>query len=159
MANDENLLKGEATRFKSGEEAARNGRKGGIKSGITRRRKGASRKYLKELLAMTPCLNEKDMKLLEKMGVADVDGIDNEFMITLAMLNKAKEGDLRAYDMVHEYLAEDPHTMFEEKKLQVQKEAVAALKNSDGFLEAMKGTIEEVFEDGCDTPDTLEDTE
>ena len=71
VANDENLLKGEATRFKSGEEAARNGRKGGIKSGITRRRKGASRKYLKELLAMTPCLNEKDMKLLEKMGVTD----------------------------------------------------------------------------------------
>lgn len=159
MANDENLKKGAATQFRSGEEAARNGRKGGIQSGINRRKKCASRKYLKELLAIQPKLTDKDLKLLEKMGVKELEGIDNEFLITMAMLAKAKDGDLRAYDMVHEYLAEDPHTLFEEKRLEVQKEAVAALKNSDGFMEAMGGIVGEVFENGGDTPDNIEDAE
>lgn len=44
--NNENLKKGAKTQFKSGEEAARNGRKGGIKSGESKRRK----KQLKETL-------------------------------------------------------------------------------------------------------------
>ncbi len=30
MANEQNLEKGKATQFKSGEEAAKNGRKGGV---------------------------------------------------------------------------------------------------------------------------------
>ena len=37
--NDENLKKGEATRFRSGEDAVRNGQKGGIASGKARRAK------------------------------------------------------------------------------------------------------------------------
>lgn len=36
MANDENLKRGKATQFRSGEEAARNGAKGGIASGKSR---------------------------------------------------------------------------------------------------------------------------
>ena len=44
VANNENLEKGKATQFRSGEEAARNGSKGGIASGAARRRK----KSLKE---------------------------------------------------------------------------------------------------------------
>lgn len=39
MANNENLRKGELTQFRSGEEAARNGQKGGKASGAARRQK------------------------------------------------------------------------------------------------------------------------
>lgn len=39
MANEENLKKGELTQYRSGEEAARNGKKGGQASGKARRQK------------------------------------------------------------------------------------------------------------------------
>ena len=48
MPNEQNLEKGIATQFKSGEEAAENGRKGGIASGESKRR----RKTLKEELLL-----------------------------------------------------------------------------------------------------------
>lgn len=48
--NDENLKKGKATQFKSGDEAARNGRKGGIASGKARREKADMRKLLTMML-------------------------------------------------------------------------------------------------------------
>lgn len=43
---DENLKKGKATQFKSGEEAAKNGRKGGIASGKARREKADLKRQL-----------------------------------------------------------------------------------------------------------------
>lgn len=48
MPNEQNLEKGIATQFKSGEEAAENGRKGGIASGEAKRK----RKTLKEELLL-----------------------------------------------------------------------------------------------------------
>lgn len=39
MANEKNLEKGKATQFRSGEEAVKNGKKGGIASGEARREK------------------------------------------------------------------------------------------------------------------------
>lgn len=159
MANEENIIPHQFTSSQDREEAAKNGRKGGVASGIVRRRKGASRKYLKALLAIHPKLTANDERMLEKAGVELSDDIDNEYLITLAMLLRARAGDLRAIDMVHEYLGEDPRTMFEEKRLKVQQEAVSALKGSDGFMEAIGGVVEEVFESGGDTPDTLEDSE
>lgn len=48
MPNEENLKNGVATQFKSGDEAVENGRKGGIASGESKRR----RKTLKEELLL-----------------------------------------------------------------------------------------------------------
>lgn len=50
MANDENLKHGEATQFRSGEQAAAAGSKGGIASGEARRRKRTLRE-IAEMLA------------------------------------------------------------------------------------------------------------
>lgn len=50
MANEKNLKNGEKTRFKSGEEAARNGRKGGKASGKARREKADLRKAVQAAL-------------------------------------------------------------------------------------------------------------
>ena len=47
MANEKNLENGKLTQFRSGEEAAKNGQKGGIASGVARRRK----RSMKELTA------------------------------------------------------------------------------------------------------------
>ena len=48
MANDENLKNGIATQFRSGEEAVRNGRKGGIASGESRRLKAKMIRWAEE---------------------------------------------------------------------------------------------------------------
>lgn len=157
--NDENLKAGEKTQFKSGEEAARAGRKGGIKSGAARRKKCASRKFLKEVLTLEPKKTPEQAKMLEKLGANPDAILTVEQLGVLALIKKYLAGDMRAYDMVHEYLGEDPRTLIEEERLKVQREAVNALKNSDGFMEAMGATVGEVFEDGGDTPDTLEDSE
>ena len=50
MPNLENLEKGKATQFKSGEEAAENGRKGGIASGVSKREKADLRKVIQTWL-------------------------------------------------------------------------------------------------------------
>lgn len=60
MANDENLEKGKATQFKSGDEAARNGQKGGVSSGRSRRKKADMRKAVQNLLDGT--YNDDDGK-------------------------------------------------------------------------------------------------
>ena len=48
--NNENLLKGKATQFKSGEEAARNGQKGGLQLGTNNRKRKAFREYIESEL-------------------------------------------------------------------------------------------------------------
>ena len=50
MANEQNLKKGKATQFKSGEEAAKAGRKGGIASGGAKRERANLRKMLQVAL-------------------------------------------------------------------------------------------------------------
>ena len=50
MANEHNLEKGKATQFKSGEEAAKAGRKGGIASGEAKRERANLRKMLQVAL-------------------------------------------------------------------------------------------------------------
>ena len=159
MANEKNIIDHQYTPSQSREEAAKNGRKGGIASGIARRKKCASRKFLKEVLAYTTKPKPGVKKMVGDIGGDSEMPLTVEQVMTLALIRKAMAGDLRAFDMVHEYLGEDPRTLLEEKKLKVQKEAVSALKNSDGFMEALTGVTEEVFEDGGDTPDALEDTD
>lgn len=50
MANEQNLKNGVKTQFKSGEEAAMNGAKGGVNSGKARRRKADLKKMAQQVL-------------------------------------------------------------------------------------------------------------
>ena len=95
MANEENLKKGAATRFKSGEEAAANGRKGGIASGESKRKRKALRECLEELLAM----EQKDKK------GKTITGAD---AITAALFKKAMNGDISAYTTIRDTVGERP---------------------------------------------------
>lgn len=157
MANEENLKNGEKTQFRSGEEAAKNGRKGGIKSGIARRKKFASRKFMAEVLASQVMKTPEMERAMKKLGLDPNTDITVEEMGVLALIKKFMAGDSRVFDQVHEYLSEDPHSIMEEKKLKAQQQAVAAFTKNDGFMEAIGAVVGEVFEDGGDTPDTLDD--
>lgn len=93
--NDENLLKGEATRFRSGEQAANAGRKGGIASGKAKKARKTMREVLEELLANT-------------YQGADGRELDGTTLLMIAAVNKARKGDLRALEFIRSTIGEDP---------------------------------------------------
>lgn len=155
-----NLKKGNPdTQFTSGRVAVENGRKGGIRSAAAKRKRGALQRYLKEIMAAQAHLTPAERKMFEKAGLDPDMEVDNEFVAAIAMAMKARSGDQRSIDQAEEYLGDDPRTRLEEKRIKAQQAAIESLKNSDGFIQAMGGVVEEVFDDGGDTPDTLEDTE
>jgi hypothetical protein len=81
LANNENLKP-----FQSTEEARERGRKGGIASGIARR----ERKTLREELLL----------LLQKN--------ESQERISLALLQKALDGDIKAYEVIRDTIGEKP---------------------------------------------------
>ena len=102
MANEQNLEKGIATQFRSGEEAARNGYKGGVNSGVSRRRK----RSLKEAADLFLSLPVTDTKTYNKMVLAgvDPDDIDYQMAVVIGMTTKAIKGDAKAAKVLIEML-------------------------------------------------------
>ena len=86
MANEENLKRGKATQFKSGEEAARNGKMGGEASAKAR----AERKTLKE-----------ELLLLLSEG-------DTQKKVSAALIKKAKSGNVKAFEVLRDTIGEKP---------------------------------------------------
>jgi len=160
MANDENLKNGVATQFRAGEEQAKIASKGGKASVAARRKKNAFRNYLREVLAYKPVMTPGLRKNLADMG-ADPDGgeFNIEKLAAIALGQKIMKSDVKAIELVLETLGEDARSVVAEKQLKAQKEALNVIRNADGFMDAMSGMVGEVFEDGGDTPDTIEDSE
>lgn len=95
MANDQNLNNGAATQFRSGEDAARNGKKGGIASGYSRRQKKALSDYVK-IIAESPASSTAKKKLA-KMGIADEDA-NNMAVVATSLYKKAADGNIQAIE-------------------------------------------------------------
>lgn len=95
MANDQNLNNGVATQFRSGEEAVRNGKKGGIASGYSRRQKKALSDYVK-IIAESPASSTAKKKLA-KMGIADEDA-NNMAVVATSLYKKAADGNIQAIE-------------------------------------------------------------
>lgn len=72
MPNEENLKKGKATQFRSGEEAARNGSTGGKASVAARRKRKAMRAVLNELLTL-PARSEDIPIEVSELAPGEVD--------------------------------------------------------------------------------------
>lgn len=94
--NDGNLLKGNATRFKSGEEAAKNGQKGGVASGIARRKKSSMASIARQIAA-TPIASDKVKRQLQAIGVAD-DELTNAAVVVASVYSAATKGDIKAIE-------------------------------------------------------------
>lgn len=106
MANENNLKKGKATQFKSGEEAVRNGRKGGIASGESKRGRKTIQNLLKDFLDS----NVKDQKSLKRL--ASFVGIKGdrsvkELVTVVCVLNTLQKGDVDKLQKICEILGED----------------------------------------------------
>lgn len=136
MANEENLRNGESTQYRSGEEAARNGKKGGQASGKSRRRK----KLLKDTVNMLLALPLKDGKLDKLTDMQTINGknITVEEAMVLKQIQKALKGDLRAFESLVD-LSGSHNSKVEE----AQKPGT-----DNTFINALNGKAAEAWNDG-----------
>lgn len=102
--NEKNLEKGKSTQFRSGEEAARNGRKGGIASGVSRNLKGAVKKELKKNPALLDdivqmlkdeAFNKRNLKAAEMLIDLMGESVQRETLALRKKEVKLKEAELK----------------------------------------------------------------
>lgn len=80
------------------------GRKGGKASGEARRKRKALRDSMNALLEMQPTAKEFN-KLIE--AGFDMEEIDNSCLVTLALFNEAKKGNVKAIKELRNLIGED----------------------------------------------------
>ena len=109
MANEQNLLNGKATQFKTGEEQVEIARKGGKASGEAKRRKKEMRERLELLLSM-PIGNGKGAELEKIKSYAAIKGknVTVEDAILIAITQKAMKGDIPAGTFIRDTVGEKP---------------------------------------------------
>lgn len=91
MSNEQNIV---PYQFRSGEEARENGAKGGVASGIARRRKRSLREAADLYLSM-PVTDNRKWNQLAIDGV-DIEDIDNQMAIVAGLSRRAQDGDAKA---------------------------------------------------------------
>ena len=165
----DNLIPGDK---RTQEEARENGRKGGKRSGEVRREKKTFKECLK--IMMDETAPEKIRAAFDKNGY---DVTTHREAITAAILMGAMQGNPKMVDKALELLGEDYRKAAREAEIQIQKERfelekakadleaekakvwMEAVKSQqeaemedDGFLDALKGTATEDW-DNEDNPE------
>lgn len=117
MPNEENLKNGEPFRFRSGEEAAKAGKKGGIASGEARRRKKAMRDTAEMLLDMQVPKAAKELKQkLAIMGISEED-FTYQTAVMVGVINQAMKGNTKAAAFLRDTVGENPAHELRKKEL------------------------------------------
>lgn len=114
------------------EEAREAGRKGGIASGVSRRRKRDLREAA-ELYLSLPVADKRQLARLSKAGVETEDA-DNQMAIVAGLAMKAMRGDARAAKLLFDLLPEQAGSM--QTAAQEDDPITQALKE-----EAERGTL------------------
>lgn len=140
--NTENLIPNSQ---RSSNEVRKNSRKGGIKSGESRRKKAAERKSLYERVNILRSLALDPKKDVDELG-AEIEGIatakkmnpDLETSILLVLSQKALSGDEKCIKMMLDLF----------KEVDAKKESETPEKKRDTtFFDALNGTAAEVFDE------------
>lgn len=125
VANEQNLIPvGE--RSESEERAMRS--KGGVNSGITRRRKRSMREATEYYLSLA-VTDQKVINKLQKDGV-DPDDIDNQMAIVVGLARTAMKGDARSAKLLVEMLGESPKDEPNNDQIHQHNALVEAIKNT-----------------------------
>lgn len=166
MANEQNL---KPVRTKS--EARERGRKGGIKSGEVRRRKAAMRETMNRCLTM-----QAHVDGLSDVLIADGGESTYEEIITMAIINQAAMGDVKAYNAIMKVVGQTDKSDedLEEQKIRTERakrardmeigDADTSDENIQSFLKAMRPTqedLEDLFsaeEEGGENGEETEET-
>ena len=103
MANKENL---KSLKERTTSEQREIARKGGKKSGETRRNKKTMREAL-EILMFDVEVDEAAKDKLRAAGISEKD-FNNQMLITMGLMKKAREGDVQAYNAICSMIGEKP---------------------------------------------------
>ena len=122
--NESNLIPNSE---RSPEEVRENGRKGGIASGVARRRKKTLKEAM-DLLLSLPLKDPKVKKEIEKMGI-NPDDIDNQMAIAIAQWKEAAKGNTKAYANIEATIGEK-----NPEKIEVSKPIDETTKEVDDYL-------------------------
>ena len=114
MANNKNLINGRATQFRSGEEAAKNGKKGGIASGKARR----ERRTFRELTELVLSAKNDDEDLRDFAAMFGIEDPNNKLLTVLGMVKAAIGGNHNAFDRLLELSGENTETTSTEEEKQ-----------------------------------------
>lgn len=150
MANAENLKKGNATQFKSGKDAVENGRKAGVASGASRRRKRAMRQAAAMLLNTQIPMNERGpfmgtvKTLLKTFGYTPDDATYQDALLAGIML-EAMKGDVRAAEFIRDTAGESPALDIRKAELKMRQEELK-FKQEQSSGAAAPGAVNNLLE-------------
>lgn len=126
MANNKNLKP--FTSEQSREEAAKNGKKGGIASGKARAQKKAFKALLDELLA-------KDVVTAEDAALAKEFGLDEQatqkHLVMCGLLKEAKKGNVSAAKQLFDVSQEDERLKIEKERLRIEQAYLKMKQSGD----------------------------
>lgn len=143
--NEKNLVP--FTSDQSREEAAKNGRKGGIKSGEARRRKRNLRAAMKAVLAL-PVQDTETWNALSALGVDPAD-IDNQTAIVCALMSRAMAGDAAAFKEIRSLLGEDndaERVKIQKKQLELSERKQDSAGGDGRLAELIEGLKDDIHE-------------
>lgn len=131
--NKKNLEKGKATQFRSGEEAVKSGKKGGVASGVARREKKALKTTLEMLLSM-PIEDGKleDVDKIKSLASLGGKNISVQEAIVLKALQLALNGDIKAFNAIADILK--------------QGTSESDTVEPDGFIESIEEAAKTVWQ-------------
>ena len=123
---------GKDTQFKSGDEAAKKGQKGGIASGEAKREK----KQFAELLAMVDAMPMKSKAFTEglrQLGIPEdvIENLDQKMAKVFALQRRCLSGDPQAIKLWLEQIGEHVDTIKHEGLPQQNGDLVLAPKKND----------------------------
>lgn len=118
LMNEQNLIPFEKG-CRSTEEAQKNGRKGGVASGVARRRKRSLKKTFEQLLSMEPTADAKEA--MEDAGIT-IDDMTNFTVIAVSAMRKAMSGDVSAMRFIADVTGGYTMTEHEKQKAKLEKE-------------------------------------
>lgn len=150
MANAENLKKGKATQFKSGKDAVENGRKAGVASGASRRRKRAMCQAAAMLLNTQIPMNERGpfmgtvKTLLKTFGYTPDDATYQDALLAGIML-EAMKGDVRAAEFIRDTAGESPALDIRKAELKMRQEELK-FKQEQSSGAAAPGAVNNLLE-------------
>lgn len=143
MPNEKNLENGKLTQFRSGEEAAKAGKKGGVASGETRRRKRTLKAATKALLE-TPV---KSQELKQKMELLGISAEDADYMtaVAVAMVTQAMKGNVKAAAFCRDIIGENPDKKYRDAELKLAREKFEREKVDDSSKSSLADTIQGAY--------------
>ena len=109
MPNEKNLMPiQEVNSNRTREQHSEDSRKGGVASGVSRRRK-RSLKEAADLFLSLPVSDRKMWNKISRRGV-DPDDIDNQMAMIIGLTMAATAGDAKAAKVIVDLLGEDSHS-------------------------------------------------